>query len=110
MSAVSSGLAKRAPATVVESPELVQLASKEQVRNEPLDPWLGRSPVDVTTLLSNTTEHLPVRRFKTIVHGQYGSVEEADVSAVYVAGGDQPCFGLSAALAAHLADLWHGWR
>ncbi len=75
--------------------DLAQLASAEQARTEPLERWLGRSPVELQTLRSNLTEHGTVRHFSTIMRGEFGSVEDVEVSAVSVVEGEQPCIGLT---------------
>ena len=75
--------------------DLAQLASEELVRGESLDRWLGRSGVDLNVLIASLREHGSVRRFATVLRGEYGSTEEVEVSAVAVASGDQPCFGLT---------------
>ena len=64
--------------------DLAQLATEEQARGEPLDRWVGRPGVDVEALVSNMREHGSVRRFSTIVRGQYGSHEDVEISAVSV--------------------------
>lgn len=75
--------------------DLAQLASEELVRGEPLDRWLGRSGVDLNVLVASLREHGSVRRFSTVMRGEYGTTEEVEVSAVAVADGDKPCFGLT---------------
>ncbi len=75
--------------------ELAQRATEEQVRDEPIERWLGRSPVELTTFLNNTAQHGSARQFATIVRGEFGSVEEVEASAVYVADPEYPCFGLT---------------
>jgi transcriptional regulator PpsR len=75
--------------------ELVQRATEEQVRDEPLDRWLGRSSVEIETFLGNTAQHGSARQFATIVRGEFGSIEEVEASAVFVADPEHPCFGLT---------------
>lgn len=75
--------------------DLVQLATEEQARGEPLDRWVGRPGVDVEALVSNMREHGSVRRFSTIVRGQYGSHEDVEISAVSVLNGEYPCYGFT---------------
>ena len=79
--------------------DMAQLASEELVRGEPLDRWLGRSEVDVNVLVASLKEHGSVRRFSTVLRGEYGSAEEVEVSAVSVAAGDQPCLGFTIRIA-----------
>ena len=73
--------------------DLTQLAAEQQVLGEPLDRWVGRPGVDVNILMANLREHGAVRNFATVVHGEFGSVEQAEVSGVSAMHGDQQCFG-----------------
>ncbi len=73
--------------------DFAQLSNQEQARGQPLENWLGRSGVDINVLTANLREHSSVRNFSTIIRGAYGSLEEVEVSAVAVLGGELPCFG-----------------
>jgi transcriptional regulator PpsR len=73
--------------------DFAQLSNQEQARGQPLENWLGRSGVDINVLTANLREHGSVRNFSTIVRGAYGSLEDVEVSAVAVLGGEPPCFG-----------------
>ncbi|BBF91518.1 transcriptional regulator PpsR [Blastochloris tepida] len=73
--------------------DMAQLATEEQARGEPLDRWLGRNTVDFNVLMANLREYGSVRNFSTVVHGEFGSIEDVEISAVAVNAGDQPCFG-----------------
>jgi transcriptional regulator PpsR len=75
--------------------DLAQLATEEQARNEPLERWLGRTSVDITSLVNNIREHGAVRHFTTVLRGEYGSFEEVEISAVSVLNGDHPCYGFT---------------
>jgi transcriptional regulator PpsR len=75
--------------------DLVQLATAEQVRGEPLDRWLGRPGVDVRVLLGNLRQHGSVRLFATTLRGEYGSSADVEISAVSVVNGEQPCLGFT---------------
>lgn len=75
--------------------DMAQLAAEELARGEPIERWIGRSGVDLNVLIASLREHGSVQRFLTVVRGEYGSVEEVEVSAVSVATGDQPCFGFT---------------
>jgi len=72
--------------------DFAQLSNQGQARGQPLENWLGRSGVDINVLTANLREHSSVRNFSTIVRGAYGSLEEVEVSAVAVLGGELPCF------------------
>jgi transcriptional regulator PpsR len=73
--------------------DLVELATENQIRGEPLSQWLGRPGVDLNILMANLKEHGAVRNFATVVRGQYGASSEVEVSGVSAMNGEQPCFG-----------------
>lgn len=75
--------------------ELAQLATADQAIDEPLERWVGRSPVDTNVLIGNLRSHGSVRHYSTVVRGQLGVNEEVEVSAVAVSEGDPPCYGFS---------------
>ncbi len=73
--------------------DLAQLSSKHQALGEPLDMWLGRPGIDLQLLMVTLTEHGVVRNFNTIVRGQFGTVEEVEISAVPALSGSTPSYG-----------------
>ena len=75
--------------------DLVQLATDEQVRGEPLERWLGRPGVDLNVLLANLRQHGSVRRFNTLMRGEYGATAEIELSATSILNGKQPAFGFT---------------
>ena len=75
--------------------DLAQLASVEQARGGTLDQWVGRSSVELKGLVSNIKEHGSARNFTTVVRGQFGSVEDVEISAVAVTAGADPCLGFT---------------
>ena len=75
--------------------ELVELATEEQVRGQPIDRWLGRVEVDVDILFASLREHGSVRRYSTAMRGEYGGRESVEISAVAVDQGAIPCVALS---------------
>lgn len=75
--------------------DLVQLATEEQARGEPLDRWLGRSSVDCNVLAASVREHGSVKRFGTVVQGEYGLTEDVEVSGVLAPDADETCFGFA---------------
>jgi transcriptional regulator PpsR len=75
--------------------DLVQQANENQVVGQSLDRWLGRPGVDLNIMLANLREHGAVRNFATIVRGDYGSPQEAVVSAVSALDGKVPCLGFT---------------
>ncbi len=73
----------------------VQLATAEQVRDQPLDRWLGRSSVDYSVLSSQLREHGSVRRFASLLRGDFGSEIAVEIGAVSVPDGETPCYGFT---------------
>jgi transcriptional regulator PpsR len=73
--------------------DLAQLSSKHQALGEPLDMWLGRPGIDLQLLMVTLTEHGVVRNFNTIIRGQFGTVEEVEISAVPALSGATPSYG-----------------
>ena len=75
--------------------ELAQLTTEEQVRGESLDRWLGRTGVDLSVLLSNLRQRGSVRLFATSLRGEYGSTSEVEISASFIAYGEESFLGFS---------------
>ncbi len=75
--------------------DLAQAPNEEAVRGQSLERWLGRPGVDLNVLISNLREHGSVRNFATIVRGEFGTVDEVELSGVAVLTGEQPCFGFT---------------
>jgi len=75
--------------------DLVQLASEEQVLNEPLDRWLGRPGVDFSLLANQLREHNNLKLFATALRGEYGSAADVEICAVAVPEGGEPYCGFS---------------
>lgn len=75
--------------------EMIELATEEQVRGQPIDRWIGRVDVDVDILFASIRENGSVRRFMTAVRGEYGGRENVEISAVSVTQGPIPCIALS---------------
>jgi transcriptional regulator PpsR len=75
--------------------EMVQLATPEQARGEPLERWIGRPGVDLDVLIANLRQRGAVRMFNTSLHGEHGAKAEVEISAVSVMNGTQPCFGFA---------------
>lgn len=74
---------------------MVQAASEEQVKDQHIDRWLGRQPVDASVLVKNLKERGEIRNFSTVVRGEYGTGDDVEVSAVSVASGDDQCLGFT---------------
>jgi transcriptional regulator PpsR len=75
--------------------DIAQLGSEELARGVGLDRWLGRPGVDAGLIVAQLLEKGTIRNFQTIVRGQYGAVEDVEVSAVAVHEGETPCFGFT---------------
>lgn len=73
--------------------DLAQLGAEAQTRGESLDRWFARPGVDLNVLISNLREHGSVRRFATLLRGEYGATAEVEISAVSVQDAKPPCFG-----------------
>ncbi len=72
---------------------LTQLASVEQARGQPLERWVGRAAADTSVLMANLKEHGTVRRFNSVVEGEFGAVEDVEISAVSALGSTPPVIG-----------------
>ena len=72
-----------------------QLGSEEQARGEPLERWLGRAGVDVSVLFNSLAERGAVRQFQTTLRGQFGAVEDVEVSGVASPAGNPVSYGFS---------------
>ena len=75
--------------------DLVQVASEEQARGEPLERGLGRSGMDIDVLFANLRTNGFVRHFSTTLRGEYGASEDVEIAAVSIPGGDRPCLGFT---------------
>ncbi len=83
--------------------QLTQLATESQLRGEQIDRWLGRVSVDVDVLLANLKEHGSLRRYQTVVRGEYGATTLVEVTGVSAA----PYYGLAIHQADEAAALPH---
>jgi len=75
--------------------DLVQIATEEQARGISLERWIGRQGVDLGIVVSQLHDRGEIRNFHTIVRGQFGTVDDVEISAVAVMEGETPCFGFS---------------
>jgi transcriptional regulator PpsR len=75
--------------------DIAQIGSEELARGTPLDRWLGRPGVDTGLMVAQLMDKGAIRNFQTIVRGQYGAVEDVEVSGVSVHDGETPCFGFT---------------
>jgi transcriptional regulator PpsR len=74
--------------------ELAQLAAEGQAKGRPIEDWLGRDETEARTLFGTLQDHGSVRRFATVVRGNYGGMEDVEVAAV-AASGSPACLGFS---------------
>ena len=75
--------------------ELTQEASAEQVHNEPLERWLGRTVVDQSVLLSHLRQSGSIRLFSTTLRGRLGLSAQVEISAASVPGTEPPALGFA---------------
>jgi len=75
--------------------ELTQEASVEQVQNQPLERWLGRTVVDQNVLLSHLRQSGSIRLFSTTVRGRLGLSAQVEISAAAVPDSDPPALGFA---------------
>ena len=67
--------------------DLVEAASKTQIKGQRLSRWMWRPGADMSLLVSNVRRHEVVRMFSTTVHGELGTETDVEVSAVAVPPG-----------------------
>jgi transcriptional regulator PpsR len=87
---VLTDMDRRIIATNAAFLEIIQLGTEEQARGEPLDRWLGRVGVDTGLLYSSVIEHKIIRQFSTVLRGQFGTVEDVEVSGVALKDSEPP--------------------
>lgn len=75
--------------------ELTQEASVEQVQNQPLERWLGRTVVDQSVLLSHLRQSGSIRLFSTSLRGRLGLSAQVEISASAVPDTDPPSLGFA---------------
>lgn len=71
--------------------DAAQLGTFEQARGQPLDRWVGQSPVDLRVLLNSLQQHGSVRLFASTVRGELGFETPVEISAVASLSGEEPC-------------------
>lgn len=75
--------------------ELTQEASVEQVQNQPLERWLGRTVVDQSVLLSHLRQSGSIRLFSTSLRGRLGLSAQVEISAACIPDSDPPTLGFA---------------
>jgi transcriptional regulator PpsR len=66
--------------------DLIQATTVQQVRGEPIQRWIGRPGVEIDVLFANLRAHANVRRFSTVVRGEYGATEDVEIAAASLVG------------------------
>ena len=61
--------------------DLVDMATANQVRSEPLARFVGRHGVDINVLTSRLQDNGSIRRYATVLRGQYGAVRDVELTA-----------------------------
>ena len=75
--------------------DMIQAVNDQQIRQQPLENWIGRPGIDLIALSEILHEHGSVRNFPTITRGEFGASEDVEVSAVLVADGSKPYVAMS---------------
>jgi transcriptional regulator PpsR len=73
--------------------ELCQIGSKQQAIGAPLGDWLGRPGIDLPIINDALQQGRVLRPFPTVLRGQFGGVEEVEVSAVAGSSTADPVYG-----------------
>jgi len=73
--------------------ELVQLATEERARGEPIEKWIGRPGVDVDVLFANLQTQGVLRHFSTVARGEHGTIVDVEVSGIDVSNGARRFLG-----------------
>jgi len=73
---------------------LIELVSLDALKGARLDSWLGRPGVEAQLLVASLREHGSLRDFATILRGEFGSIEQVEVTGVAAGAGETQCFGL----------------
>ncbi len=68
--------------------DLVQIATKHQVRGTSLGRWLGRTSVDLGVLITNLRQRGSLKLFATHLRAEHGALTDVEISAVAL--GDAP--------------------
>ena len=61
--------------------DLVDVATANQIRSESLARFVGRHGVDVNVLTSRLQDNGSIRRYATVLRGQYGAVRDVELTA-----------------------------
>lgn len=75
--------------------DMAQLATRHQAIGRSLEDFLGRREIELGVLAANLKDTGSTRNFATVVRGEFGSVEDVDVSAVAVQQAKGSCYGFA---------------
>ncbi len=64
--------------------DLVDVATASQIRSESLARFVGRHGVDINVLTSRLQDNGAIRRYATVLRGQYGAVRDVELTAAVV--------------------------
>jgi transcriptional regulator PpsR len=82
--------------------DLIQATTLLQVRDQPIERWIGRPGAEIDVLFANLRAHGAIRHLSTIVRGEFGTNEDVEIVATSALGGPSLCTGLTIRAA--------GWR
>lgn len=74
--------------------DLTQLATVDQVNGQAISRWLGRVEVDTDVLLRNIKASGSVARHLLVLRGEYGAVQDVEVTGVYISSNNEKIYGL----------------
>ncbi len=74
--------------------DMAGLAGEDAARGQPLDRWVGESPIDMTVLIANLRQRGVVRFFTTTLRAEAGHSAQVEISAVAIDNG-KPSFGFA---------------
>ncbi len=73
--------------------QMCQLGSEGQLKNQPLERWLGRSGVDMRVIRKNLSQRGVVRQYGTTITPEFGTPLEVELSGVSAVNAEPACFG-----------------
>ncbi len=75
--------------------DLVQIATKHQVRGTSLGRWLGRTSVDLGVLITNLRQRGSLKLFATHLRAEHGALTDVEISAVALGDPQRGLLGFS---------------
>lgn len=74
--------------------DMVEVATEDQVRGQPVSRWIGRPGADLPLMLTTLKEHGVLRLFGTAVRGDLGTASEVEISGSVLSDGAPGTHGL----------------